>query len=71
MPDAELARNDEIQKKTGYYHGNLRNAIIDAVAQLIGERRSAQFQLKDVAALVGTSQPAIYKHFDSKQALLV
>ena len=71
MPDAELARNDEIQKKTGYHHGNLRNAIIDADAQLIGERRSAQFQLKDVAALVGTSQPAIYKHFDSKQALLV
>jgi len=58
MLDAELARNDEIQKKAGYHHENLRNAIIEAVAQLIGEGRSAQFQLKDVAALVGTSQPA-------------
>lgn len=71
MLDAELTGPDEIQKKSGYHHGNLRSAIIDAVAQLIGERKSLAFHLKDVAALVGTSQPAIYKHFENKQSLLV
>ncbi|WP_165793467.1 TetR/AcrR family transcriptional regulator [Hyphococcus luteus] len=69
--DAALTRPEEIQKKSGYHHGNLRSAIFDAVAQLIGERKSLAFHLKDVAALVGTSQPAIYKHFENKQSLLV
>ncbi|MBB3034861.1 TetR/AcrR family transcriptional regulator [Alteriqipengyuania lutimaris] len=59
------------RKKRGYHHGDLRNSIIAAVADLIAEQRSANIQLRDVAARVGTSQPAIYKHFDGKQALLV
>lgn len=58
-------------KKKRFHHGDLRNAIMDAVAQLIGEKRSLAFQLKEVAELVGTTQPAIYKHFESKDALLV
>ena len=58
-------------KKTRYHHGNLRISIIYSVAQLIGEERGINFQLMDVAKLVGTSQPAIYKHFTNKSALLV
>lgn len=58
-------------KKTNYHHGNLRISIIYSVAQLIGEENGINFQLKDVAKLVGTSQPAIYKHFAGKKALLV
>lgn len=59
-----------VSRKSGYHHGDLRKAIIDAVSQLIDERRSLDFHLKDVAELVGTSQPAIYRHFNGKQALL-
>jgi len=59
------------QKKRNYHHGDLRKSIINAVAQLIGESRSLGFKLRDVAALVGTSQPAIYKHFESRESLLV
>lgn len=58
-------------KKTGYHHGDLRTSIIDAVAQLIDKNRSLSFHLKEVAELVGTSQPATYKHFTGKAALLV
>lgn len=57
-------------KKTSYHHGNLKQSIINAVAQLIQEKRGLNFQLKEVAQLVGTSQPAIYKHFDGKKELL-
>lgn len=57
-------------KKSGYHHGDLRKAIIEAVSELIDQRRSLDFHLKDVAELVGTSQPAIYRHFNGKQALL-
>jgi AcrR family transcriptional regulator len=71
MLEAELAVPGEVRKKRAYHHGDLRNSIIGAVAALIGEQRSPNIQLRDVAERVGTSQPAIYKHFESKQHLLV
>lgn len=57
-------------KKTSYHHGNLRQSIIDTVADLIKENKSTNFKLKEVSELVGTSQPAIYKHFAGKKELL-
>ena len=69
--DLSLPKTLNPVKKTGYHHGDLRASIINAVAQLIGEKKGLNFQLKEVAELVGTSQPAIYKHFSGKNALLV
>jgi AcrR family transcriptional regulator len=60
-----------VRKKTAYHHGDLRNAIIEAVARLISRSHSLDFQLKEVGKMVGTSVPAIYRHFESKQDLLV
>lgn len=71
MADTLLPPSRKIRKKSGYHHGDLRNAIIEAVARLIAERRSLDFQLKEVGKLVGTSSPAMYRHFASKQELLV
>lgn len=71
MQGTEIGTTRDVQKKSGYHHGDLRNSIIDAVAQLIDQRKSLEFHLKDVARLVGTSTPAIYRHFASKQDLLV
>lgn len=71
MADALLSSSGRIRKKSGYHHGDLRNAIIEAVARLISQSRSLDFQLKEVGKLVGTSTPAIYRHFESKQDLLV
>lgn len=66
-----LQESAKLKKKSGYHHGDLRASIMNAVAQLIGEKRGLNFQLKEVASLVGTSQPAIYKHFAGKDDLLV
>ncbi|HRX73173.1 MAG TPA: helix-turn-helix domain-containing protein [Hyphomonas sp.] len=71
MTDAPLSNDTHLRKKAGYHHGDLRNAIMEAVANLIAKNRSLDFQLKDVAEMVGTSTPAIYRHFESKQSLLV
>ena len=71
MTDALQSSSGRIRKKTGYHHGDLRNAIIEAVGRVISESRSLDFQLKEVGRLVGTSTPAIYRHFESKQNLLV
>lgn len=59
------------KKRSGYHHGDLKKAIIYAAAQLIAQRKSTNFHLKDVAALVGRSQPALYKHFESKEEMLI
>lgn len=69
--DVALLKPTRPTKKTRYHHGDLRVSIIHAVAALISEKRDLTFQLKEVAALVGTTQPALYKHFASKAALLV
>ncbi|MGV6820229.1 MAG: TetR/AcrR family transcriptional regulator [Parvularcula sp.] len=61
----------DVGRKKPYHHGNLRAAIIDAVAELIRERRSLDFHLKDIAGVVGTSQAALYRHFTGRRALLV
>lgn len=71
MAPHSLPTLDLPEKKRRYHHGDLRTSIINAAAQLIGESRSLSFKLRDVAELVGTSQPAIYKHFESREALLV
>ena len=71
MTDIRLSPSRKTRKKSAYHHGDLRNAIIEAVAGLIAERRSLDFQLKEVGKLVGTSSPAMYRHFASKQDLLV
>ncbi|WP_321489901.1 TetR/AcrR family transcriptional regulator [uncultured Hyphomonas sp.] len=71
MADGFKSSTSRVRKKAAYHHGDLRNAIIEAVARLIAKSRSLDFQLKDVGKMVGTSAPAIYRHFESKQDLLV
>lgn len=66
-----LPKQSKPEMKKAYHHGNLRAAIFAAVAQIIGDSRSLSFHLKEVAKLVGTSPPAIYKHFENKNALLL
>ncbi len=69
--DALTIEKRQIKKKAAYHHGDLAQSIINSVAKLIEKYRSVDFQLKEVAAMVNTSVPAIYRHFESKQALLV
>ena len=71
MTDALKSASGRVRKKAGYHHGDLRNSIIDAVSTLIAKSHSLDFQLKEVAKMVGTSVPALYRHFESKQDLLV
>ena len=53
-----------------YHHGDLRNALIIAAAELIEERGSLDFALVDAARRAGVSSAAPYRHFADKDALL-
>ena len=53
-----------------YHHGDLRNALILAAAELIEESGSIDFAMIDAARRAGVSSAAPYRHFRDKEALL-
>ncbi|MEE4277965.1 MAG: TetR/AcrR family transcriptional regulator [Halieaceae bacterium] len=53
-----------------YHHGDLRNAMIVAAAELIEESGSLGFSMADAARRAGVSTAAPYRHFRDKDALL-
>jgi AcrR family transcriptional regulator len=54
-----------------YHHGNLRKALLDSAVVLIGEVGPRAFTLREVARRAGVSHNAPYRHFASKDELLV
>ena len=57
-------------KCRNYHHGDLRNALISAAAELIEERGSLDFAMIDAARRAGVSSAAPYRHFKDRDALL-
>jgi AcrR family transcriptional regulator len=53
-----------------YHHGNLRDTLIIAAAELIEENASVDFAMIDAARRAGVSSAAPYRHFKDKDALL-
>jgi AcrR family transcriptional regulator len=60
-----------VARSTPYHHGNLRNALLDAAVALIGEAGPRGFTLREVARRAGVSHNAPYRHFASKDDLLL
>jgi AcrR family transcriptional regulator len=59
-----------LAKKRAYHHGALREALIEAAAQLAAERGLAALSLREAARRAGVSQAAPYHYFADKSALL-
>ncbi len=57
--------------KKAYHHGDLRNALVEGAIDLMEEGKSFDFSLRELAARVGVSAPALYAHFADKVALRV
>lgn len=53
-----------------YHHGSLRKALLEAAQAQISEEGSQSLNLSKLARQVGVSQPAVYRHFANKQALV-
>ncbi len=53
-----------------YHHGDLRNALIVAAAELIEERGTVDFAMSEAARRAGVSSAAPYRHFRDRDDLL-
>lgn len=56
--------------RRSYHHGNLREALIQAALELIGEKGPAGFTFADAARLAGVSPAAPYRHFRDRDMLM-
>jgi AcrR family transcriptional regulator len=54
-----------------YHHGHLREALINEACQQIEQEGAIALNLSKLAQKIGVSQPAVYRHFPSKQALAI
>ncbi len=56
--------------KKSYHHGDLKNALIEAGADILSKDGVNGLSLRKVAQQVGVSHTAPYAHFTDKQALI-
>jgi AcrR family transcriptional regulator len=56
--------------KTGYHHGDLANALVVAAMKVVETEGSDALSLRDLAASLGVSRAAPYRHFPDRDALL-
>ena len=57
-------------KKKSYHHGDLKNALIKAGADILSKEGVSALTLRKVAQKAGVSHAAPYAHFADKQALI-
>ncbi len=57
-------------KKRGYHHGNLRQALVDAALELIEEKGPTGFTLSEAAKVAGVTPAAVYRHFAGREDLI-
>jgi AcrR family transcriptional regulator len=56
--------------KIGYHHGDLANALVEAALKVVEADGSDALSLRDLAASLGVSRAAPYRHFADRDALL-
>lgn len=57
-------------RKKAYHHGDLKNALIEAGADILAKDGVSGLSLRKVAQKAGVSHAAPYAHFADKQALI-
>lgn len=61
---------EEVAKRSSYHHGDLRRALLRAAREEIAAHGAQGLALASLARRAGVSQPAPYRHFADREALL-
>lgn len=70
MTETADTKQETEQPKERYHHGDLREALIQATAELVEQRGAENFSLADACRCAGVSTAAPYRHFRDKQEIL-
>lgn len=62
--------NKHKSSRSGYHHGNLKEALLNAARELIDEKGAHGFTLAEAARLAGVSPAAPYRHFKDRNEIL-
>lgn len=65
-----MPSNRQSHEKPNYHHGNLKPTLVAVARTLVESNGHEQLTLRAVAEQAKVSQTAIYRHFQSKDALL-
>ena len=65
-----MGKRDSDTERRGYHHGNLREALVDAVLALIEKHGPSGFSFSEAARAAGVSPAAPYRHFKDRDALI-
>ncbi|MGO4572189.1 TetR/AcrR family transcriptional regulator [Microvirga sp. 2TAF3] len=65
------SKSEETSENKPYHHGDLRRVLIEAGRELVARKGPAALSLREVARAAGVSHNAPYRHFASREALLV
>ena len=67
---ADPGAEPSVKAADAYHHGDLRAALIGAAREALETSAPEAITLKSLAVRLGVSQPAPYRHFQNREALL-
>lgn len=70
MPASTDMQPEPVIKKKGYHHGDLRRAIIVEAMRRARSHGERAIVLREIAAEIGVSATAAYRHFTNRQQLV-
>jgi len=65
-----MTRSKDRRGRGSYHHGNLREALVQAALDLIGQKGPAGFTFAEAARSAGVSAAAPYRHFRDRDELM-
>ncbi|MDD5212652.1 MAG: WHG domain-containing protein [Sulfuricurvum sp.] len=63
--------NESAKKLSPYHHGNLKEELLQTATDMIDKEGIDSITLRDLTQRLGTSRTAVYRHFASKEALIL
>jgi AcrR family transcriptional regulator len=66
----EIRGGDAAPVRAGYHHGDLRDALIAAATEIVGEKGVGGFTVAEAARRSGVSSGAPFRHFAGREELL-
>ncbi|MDD2838216.1 MAG: TetR/AcrR family transcriptional regulator [Sulfuricurvum sp.] len=62
---------ESIKKTSSYHHGNLKESLLTTALEMVDKEGIDALTLRELTMRLGTSRSAVYRHFPSKEALIL